>query len=74
MSWPRVSVDPVHQAPPKIGAEESGRRELAQWITDPSNPLTARVMVNRIWEHLFGQGIVKSVDNFGIDRREAVAP
>ncbi len=44
---------------------ESGRRELARWLTSRDNPLTARVMVNRIWHHLFGEGIVRSVDNFG---------
>jgi len=44
---------------------ESGRRELADWIASPSNPLTARVMANRIWYWLFGQGIVGTVDNFG---------
>jgi cytochrome c553 len=56
---------PCISNPPSIGSKESGRLELAKWITDPSNPLTARVMVNRIWGHLFGQAIVKSVDNFG---------
>lgn len=44
----------------------SGRRELAEAIASPANPLTARVMVNRIWRHVFGRGIVQSVDNFGI--------
>jgi hypothetical protein len=43
----------------------SGRMFLAAWIADKSNPLTARVMVNRVWEHLFGQGLVDTVDNFG---------
>jgi hypothetical protein len=43
----------------------SGRRELAEWLTSRENPLTARVAVNRIWLHLFGQGLVKSADNFG---------
>ena len=44
----------------------SGRRTaLANWITDPTNPLTARVMVNRIWQHHFGRGIVRSTSNFG---------
>ncbi|HEY7117331.1 MAG TPA: PSD1 and planctomycete cytochrome C domain-containing protein [Tepidisphaeraceae bacterium] len=43
----------------------SGRLELARRVTDPANPLTARVMVNRVWHHLFGRGIVASVDNFG---------
>ena len=46
-------------------AEGSGRAQIANWLTSPRNPLTARVMVNRIWKHHFGQGIVKSVDNFG---------
>ena len=50
---------------PKIPADHSGRLELAQWITDPSNPLTARVYANRVWQHLFGAGIVNTVDNFG---------
>ncbi len=48
-----------------IAQNESGRRELAEWIISPRNPLTARVMANRIWYWLFGQGIVASVDNFG---------
>jgi hypothetical protein len=50
---------------PVIAPDESGRRELADWIISPWNPLTARVMSNRIWYWLFGQGIVASVDNFG---------
>jgi Protein of unknown function (DUF1553)/Protein of unknown function (DUF1549) len=43
----------------------SGRRELAEWITDRANPLTARVMVNRIWQWHFGKGIVGSPNDFG---------
>lgn len=43
----------------------SGRRQLAEAMTDPSNPLLSRVMVNRVWHHLFGRGLVASVDNFG---------
>jgi hypothetical protein len=50
---------------PKVSASSSGRLELATWITNPRNPLTARVFVNRAWQHLFGAGIVQSVDNFG---------
>ena len=50
---------------PKIGSDESGRLQLARWIASRENPLTARVMVNRIWHHLFGRGIVDSPDNFG---------
>ncbi|MGE0609559.1 MAG: PSD1 and planctomycete cytochrome C domain-containing protein [Pirellulales bacterium] len=43
----------------------SGRRQLADWVADPQNPLTARVMANRIWQHHFGQGIVQTPNDFG---------
>ena len=43
----------------------SGRRELADWLVHPENPLAARVMVNRIWKHHFGRGIVPTTDNVG---------
>jgi uncharacterized protein DUF1553 len=46
-------------------ATGSGRLELAAWLTDPGNPLTARVMVNRIWQHHFGKGIVQTPSYFG---------
>ena len=48
-----------------IGTHESGRRQLAEWITSPENPLTARVYANRVWGWLIGEGLVTSVDNFG---------
>ena len=48
-----------------FGRESSGRLKLAQSIASPSNPLTGRVIVNRVWHHLFGRGIVPTVDNFG---------
>lgn len=41
------------------------RRQLAEWITDPANPLTPRVAVNRLWQHHFGQGLSRTSDNFG---------
>ena len=50
---------------PEIPHNQSGRRQLADWIVSPDNPLTSRVIANRIWTWLFGQGIVSSVDNFG---------
>lgn len=43
----------------------SGRVQLAEWIAHEENPLTARVWVNRVWHHLFGAGLVRTVDNFG---------
>ncbi len=49
-----------------IPTTASGRLELAQWLTSPRNPLTARVFVNRVWAWLMGQGIVPTVDNFGL--------
>ncbi len=47
-------------------AKGSGRLELAEWITDEKNPLTARVWANRVWLHLFGKGLVSTPDNFGM--------
>jgi hypothetical protein len=50
---------------PKIPAGQSGRLQLAEWIADARHPLTARVAVNRVWQKLFGEGLVRSVDYFG---------
>ena len=51
---------------PPYESKSSGRRlTLADWIASPDNPLTGRVMVNRIWQHHFGRGIVRSPNNFG---------
>jgi hypothetical protein len=51
---------------PKVGPiTGSGRLQLAQWLASKENPQTARVMVNRIWQHHFGEGIVRTPNNFG---------
>ena len=55
-------------------AKESGRRELADWITDPKNPLTARVMVNRIWQYHFGKGLVQTPNDFGFRGKPPTHP
>jgi hypothetical protein len=53
-------------AKPILPAKHSGRLELAEWMASSEHPLTARVIVNRVWRWHFGQGIVSSTDNFGI--------
>ena len=53
-------------APVSVPSNENGRRQLANWIANPNNPLTARVMVNRIWQHHFGEGLVRTPSNFGV--------
>ena len=50
---------------PRIPNGQSGRLQLAEWLTAADHPLTARVYVNRVWQHLFGVGIVPTPDNFG---------
>ncbi|HEV3444485.1 MAG TPA: PSD1 and planctomycete cytochrome C domain-containing protein, partial [Gemmataceae bacterium] len=59
--FPRIIAG--DQQPPIT--QGSGRLQLAQWIADPKNPLTARVMANRLWQHHFGEGIVRTPGNFG---------
>ena len=54
------------EAQPVIPADQSGRLQLAKWLTDAKNPLTARVMVNRIWQFHFGKPIVPTPSNFGL--------
>ncbi len=62
---PRGFLSLLDDSSPKSRPYGSGRLEIADSIASPSNPLTARVMVNRIWHYLFGQGLVRTVDNLG---------
>ncbi|MFT5466898.1 MAG: hypothetical protein ACI8UO_001999 [Verrucomicrobiales bacterium] len=64
----RVAL-PANATGLEIPEGQSGRLELADWIVSSENPLTARVMANRIWQHLFGEGLVSTPDNFGTTGR-----
>src|SRR5438876_1055261 len=57
--------NPPTAIPPADGRTSGRRRALAEWLASPQNPLTARVIVNRIWHHHFDRGIVATIDNFG---------
>ncbi|MFI5454565.1 MAG: DUF1553 domain-containing protein [Isosphaerales bacterium] len=59
--WPRILTG---GHPARI-TEGSGRLQLAGWLARPDNPLTARVMINRIWQHHFGAGLVRTANDFG---------
>jgi hypothetical protein len=62
-----LSKEPPQIAPPHDRPQSTGRRAaLARWLTQPNHPLTARVMVNRLWQHYFGRGIVGTPNNFGV--------
>ena len=63
---PRRFLAILSPAEPQPFRDGSGRLELARAIADPANPLTARVMVNRVWQHHFGRGLVGTPSNFGL--------
>jgi Protein of unknown function (DUF1553)/Protein of unknown function (DUF1549)/Planctomycete cytochrome C len=71
---PRGVMTVLKTADFRIDPRHSGRLALAHWIASKDNPLTARVMVNRVWQHLFGQGQVTTVDNFGALGEEPTDP
>ena len=61
-----LQILPVSSEDLQIPDDQSGRVQLAKWLTSKENPLVARVYVNRVWQHLFGAGLVESADNFGL--------
>lgn len=61
--FPRI-ISGDQQTP--LAADRSGRLEFARWLTEPTHPLTSRVAINRIWQGHFGEGLVRSPDNFGL--------
>jgi len=66
-AFPAILAPPAPVITPPASGRSSGRRlALARWIASPDNPLTARVIVNRVWQHHFGRGIVRSTSNFGL--------
>ncbi len=70
----RGFVQVLSRRPARIKPDSSGRRQLAEWMTDRNNPLTARVMVNRIWQHVFGTGIVQTPEDFGASGHRPTHP
>jgi len=69
-------VPPVMLGPkqPQFNAGQSGRLELANWLISPQHPLTSRVLVNRFWRWHFGEGLVRSPDNFGLPGEKPTHP
>jgi hypothetical protein len=66
-AFPAIFAQPPPPAPeqPADAASTGRRRQLAEWMSNPQNPLTARVMANRVWQHHFGTGLVPTPDDFG---------
>jgi hypothetical protein len=71
---PRGFLQVLDHGSNKLPKQGSGRLELAKWLTSRDNPLTARVMANRVWQTLIGQGIVREPDNFGMSGPQPTHP
>ncbi len=71
---PRGAITFLSPEPVDIPPETSGRLQLAEWMTGRNQALTARVMVNRIWQHHFGRGLVATPSNFGLSGSEPTHP
>ena len=71
---PRGFIEVLGEARPPAMPSGSGRRELARWLTRADHPLTARVMVNRLWQHHFGRGLVTTPNDFGVRGRPPTHP
>ena len=70
-AWPAECFEAL----PNLRTVAAGRRKvLAQWIASPKNPLTARVLVNRLWQYYFGAGIVTTPNDFGVNGSGASHP
>ena len=71
---PHQFLSVVTAGPDSFPQNGSGRLAWAESVVDPSNPLTSRVLVNRIWHYVFGKGIVETVDNFGLQGKMPTHP
>jgi hypothetical protein len=71
---PRIFLSGIFDDQKPYRGEGSGRKQMVDMMLSADNPLTSRVMVNRIWHHVFGKGIVETVDNFGLQGKPPSHP